>query len=433
MSNTEIAFLVLFFVCLLFSAFFSSSETAYISLQRLRLKHLARTDHADSAAARQVATMTEKPERLLTTVLLGNNLVNTAAAALATILIASVLSEGQAVLVTALGVSMLLLVFAEVFPKVVATRYGERLAFIYVTPMRILIWTLSPVATVLVWIGDKLATLVGASAVPKVLTSEAEIRTAVSVGAEEGTLEVSEAEMVEAVFRFGDRRVSEVMTPRPSVTWVEKGTTIRDFLAIYAENPHSRFPVYQDIRDKVVGVLWIKDLLMAQAKGTCRDDGLIDELLRPVHFVPENKLVAELFAELQKSGDHLAMVADEFGGIAGMVTIEELLEEIVGELQDELTKKRKSIEPVGENSFQIDGEMRIEEANEKLELGIPDGPYETVAGFVLNSLGHIPKEGEQLKYDKLKMAVTAMKGLKIDKVLVTKEKDAATTTDLQQG
>lgn len=433
MSNMDIAFLVLFFVCLLFSAFFSSSETAYISLQKLRLRHLARTEHADSAAARQVATMTEKPERLLTTVLLGNNLVNTAAAALATILIATALTEGQAVLVTTAGVTVMLLIFGEVFPKIVATRYGERLAFFYVTPMRILIFVLSPIAGVLVWIADKLARMVGAFPVPKALTSEAEIRTAVSVGVEEGTLEESEAEMVEAVFRFGDRRVSEVMTPRPSVTWVEKGTTIRDFLAIYAQTPHSRFPVYQDIRDKVVGTLWIKDLLMAQAKGTCREDGLIDELLRPVHFVPENKRVAELFAELQKSGDHLAMVVDEFGGIAGMVTVEELLGEIVGELQDELTKTRKGIETVGENSFQIDGETRIEEANEKLKLGIPEGPYETVAGFVLNSLGHIPKEGEQLKYDKLKMAVTAMKGLKIEKVLVTKEEDATAAADVQQG
>jgi putative hemolysin len=431
MSNTDVIYLVLFFVCLLFSAFFSSSETAFISLQRLRLRHLARTDHADSDAAKQVATMTEKPERLLTTVLLGNNLVNTAAAALATILVASALTEGQTVLVTTVGVTVMLLLFGEITPKLVGTRYGERLTFIYVTPMRVLIWVLSPVAAVFLWIGDKLARLVGASPVPNLLTSEAEIRTAVSVGVEEGTLEESEADMVEAVFRFGDRRVSEVMTPRPSVTWVEKGTTIREFLSIYAQTSHSRFPVYEDTRDKVVGVLWIKDLLMAQAKGSCREDSPIDELLRPVHFAPENKLVAELFAELQKSGDHLAMVADEFGGVAGMVTVGQLLEEIVGEMEDELTKTRKSFEPVGENSFQIDGGVRIEDANEKLELGIPEGPYETVAGFVLHLLGHIPKEGEQLRYEKLKMAVTAMKGLKIEKILVTKEKDAATTTDIQ--
>jgi putative hemolysin len=433
MSNTDVIYLVLFFVCLLFSAFFSSSETAFISLQRLRLRHLARTDHADSDAAKQVATMTEKPERLLTTVLLGNNLVNTAAAALATILVASALTEGQTVLVTTVGVTVMLLLFGEITPKLVGTRYGERLTFIYVTPMRVLIWVLSPVAAVFLWIGDKLARLVGASPVPNLLTSEAEIRTAVSVGVEEGTLEESEADMVEAVFRFGDRRVSEVMTPRPSVTWVEKGTTIREFLSIYAQTSHSRFPVYEDTRDKVVGVLWIKDLLMAQAKGSCREDSPIDELLRPVHFAPENKLVAELFAELQKSGDHLAMVADEFGGVAGMVTVGQLLEEIVGEMEDELTKTRKSFEPVGENSFQIDGGVRIEDANEKLELGIPEGPYETVAGFVLHLLGHIPKEGEQLRYEKLKMAVTAMKGLKIEKILVTKERDAATTSDIQPG
>ena len=267
---------------------------------------------------------------------------------------------------------------------------------------------------------------------PNPLTSEAEIRTAVSVGVEEGTLQESEADMVERVFRFGDRRVGEVMTPRPSVTWVEKGTTIREFLSIYAQTPHSRFPVFEDTRDRIVGILGIKDLLMAQAKGSCQDDNSIDDLLRAVHCVPENKLVTELFAELQKSGDHLAMVADEFGGVAGMVTMEQLLEEIVGKVEDELTKTRKSYEPVGENSFQIYGDVKIEDANEKLELGLPEGPYETVAGFVLNLLGHIPKEGEQLKHDRLKMVITAMKGLKIEKILVTKEKDAATTSDVQQ-
>jgi putative hemolysin len=196
---------------------------------------------------------------------------------------------------------------------------------------------------------------------------------------------------------------------------------LRDFLSIYAQTPHSRFPVYEDSRDKVVGVLWIKDVLMAQAKGTYKEGGLVDDLVRPAHFVPENKLVAELFTELQKSGSNLAMVVDEFGGVTGMVTVEQLLEEIVGELEDELTKTRKSFEPVGENSFQVDGEMRIEDANEKLELGIPEGPYETVAGFVLGSLGHIPREGEQFRQDKLKMVITSMKGLKIEKILVTRE------------
>lgn len=421
MNDTQILYLVLFFVCLLFSAFFSSSETAFISLQRMRLKHLATTDGEQGLAAKQVAKMTEKPERLLTTILLGNNLVNVGAAALATIVAASFLTEGQAVIVTTLGVATTVLIFGEVFPKVAATRYGERLALFYAAPMKILITILMPIATIFMWSGDLLARLVGAGPQPRTLTSEEEIRTALTVGVEEGTLMEAEAEMLERVFRFGDRQAAELMTPRPDITWVEKGTTLADFLAIYAQTPHSRFPVYQDTIDNVVGVLWIKDVLMAQAKGLSKEDKPVDELVRPGYFVPESKPVAELLSELQKSGSHMAVVVDEFGGTAGLVTMEQLLEEIVGELGDELAKRHKSYEPIGENSFQIDGNMRIEDANEQLKLEFPEGDYETVAGFVLNLLGHIPKEGEQLKHGRLKFVVTEMKGVKIEKILVTRE------------
>ena len=429
MSNIDVIYLVLFFVCLLFSAFFSSSETAFISLQKLRLRHLAETQ---GGAAKEVAEMAKKPEHLLTTVLLGNNLVNTAAAALATIVMASALSEGQAVLAATVGVTIMLLIFGDIFPKIVATRYGERLAFIYVKPIKILILVLSPIAAVFVWIADKLARMVGATPTQRTLTSDAEIRTAVSLGVREGTLVESEAEMLEGVFRFGDRHVSELMVPRPEIAWVEKGTTLREFLSIYARTPYSRFPLYQDRMDKVIGVLWIKDVLMAQAKGTLQENSPVDPLARPAYFVPEGKHVAALFAELQKSGGHIAIVVDEFGGVSGLVTMEKLLEEIVGEIRDELTKTGKSFEAIGENSFQIDGGMKVEDANEQLELGLPKGPYETVAGFVLDLLGHIPKEGEQIKHNKLKMVMTEVKGVKIEKILVTKEKDAAATSDIQQ-
>ncbi|MGB3128821.1 MAG: hemolysin family protein, partial [Dehalococcoidia bacterium] len=231
----------------------------------------------------------------------------------------------------------------------------------------------------------------------------------------------AEAEMVERVFRFGDRQVDEVMTPRPDINWVEKGTKLSEFLATYAESPHSRFPVYEDTIDTVVGVLWIKDVLMAQAKGTIEQDSVVDKLARPAHFVPESKPIAELFAEMQESRGQLAMVVDEFGGTAGMVTLERLLEEIVGEFGDELVKVKKSFETIDENSFQIDGGMRVDDANEKLGLELTEGEYETVAGFVLNVLGHIPKEGEQLKYNNLKLVITEMKGVKIGKILITKE------------
>jgi putative hemolysin len=429
MSNTDVIFLVLFFVCLLFSAFFSSSETAFISLQKLRVRHLAETE---GGAARDVSEMAKKPEHLLTTVLMGNNLVNTAAAALVTLVTASVLSEGWSLLATTVGVTIMLLVFGDILPKIVAVRFSERLALLYARPMKLLIWVLSPLAAIFVWVADKFAWLVGATPTQKTLTSEAEIRTAVSLGMAEGTVGESKAEMLEGVFRFGDRHVAELMVPRPDITWVEKGTKLREFLSIYAQTPYSRFPVYENTRDNVIGVLWIKDVLMAQAKGTLQENSPVDALARPAYFVPEGKHVAALFAELQKSGGHITVVVDEFGGVSGVVTMEKLLEEIVGELGDELTRSGKSFEAIGENSFQIDGGMKIEDANETLELGLPEGPYETVAGFVLDLLGRIPKEGEQIRYDKLKMVITEIRGVKIEKVLFTKEKDAAATSDVQQ-
>jgi len=418
MTSIEIWYIVLLFVCLLLSGFFSSSEVAFVSLQKMRLRHLANTE---GGAAKQVASMTENPERLLTTILLGNNLVNTAAAALATVIAVSVLAEGYAVIAATAGVTILLLVFGEVFPKTVATRYGVRMAMLYATPMRVLIWVLAPIAFVFIWIADKLARLVGAPPARQTLVSEDEIRTAVSVGAEEGTLVESEAEMLERVFRFGDHRVGEVMTPRPDIRWVEKGTELPDFFSIYAEYPHSRFPIYEDTIDSVVGVLWIKDVLMAQAKGTIDQNSIIDKLARPAYFIPESKLIAELFAELQKSRVQAAIVIDEFGGTAGLVTMEQLLEEIVGEFGDELAKVRKTYETISENSFQIDGGMRLDDANEKLDLDLPEGEYETVAGLVLSLLGRIPREGEQLRFGNLKIVITEMKGVKIGKILITKE------------
>jgi putative hemolysin len=418
MTTIDAVYLVLFFLCLLISGFFSSCEVAFVSLQKLRVRYLAETE---GGSAKQVATLAEQPERLLTTILLGNNLVNTAAAALATVVAASALAEGEAVIAATAGVTILLLMFGEVFPKTLATRYGERMAMMYASPMKILVWVLSPIASIFVWVADKLARLAGAVPARGALVSEAEIRTAVSVGASEGILVESEAEMLERVFRFGDHRVVEVMTPRPDMHWVEKGTRLPEFLKVYAENPHSRFPVYEETIDTVIGILWIKDVLMAQAKGSIDQNGTIDKLVRPAYFVPESKLIAELFTELQESRGQAAIVVDEFGGTAGLVTMERLLEEIVGEFGDELVKVRKPYETIDEHSFQIEGGMRIDDANEKLGLSLPEGEYETVAGFVLSLLGRIPREGEQIRYNDLKLVVTERKGVKIGKILITKE------------
>ncbi len=417
-DGINILYLILFFLCLLLSAFFSSAEVAFISLQKIRLRHLI---HTGVAGAEQVARMTERPERLLTTILLGNNLVNTAAAALGTVIAIALLgSGGSSVLIATIAVTFLLLVFSEIAPKTIATRIGERLAFLYRRPMQVLTWILLPITAVLGRIASGLARIIGGQPATRGLVSEEEIRTMISVGREEGAVEEAEAEMAERVFRFGDREVREVMTPRPDIIWVEQGIKLDEFLTIYAQAPHSRFPVYEETVDNIAGILWIKDILLAQAEGSMDKESSVTELARPTHFVPESKPIGELFAEMQVTRNQTAIIVDEYGGTAGLVTLEQLAEEIVGSLGDELTRGEKKFEAIDINTFQIDGGMRLEQANEELDLGLPEGDYETVAGFVLSLLAHIPKEGEQIKYHGLTLTITEMKGVKIEKLLVTK-------------
>ncbi len=417
--SIEALYLVFLFICLLLSAFFSSSETAFISLERFRVQHMVETK---KKGARRVSRMLERPDRFLSTILLGNNLVNTATAALATILAVELWGQDTGVVVATFGMAIILLIFAETLPKTFANRHAERLSLLFVRPIEIIALVFSPIVIVLSWLASGLTRLIGGTPVPSSLISEEEIRTMITVGHKEGTVEEAEADMLHAVFEFGDRPVSEALVPRPEVVGIAKGTTLAQFMAIYSESPISRFPVYEENMDNVVGVLSIKDVLMAQARKSISDDSPIDELIRPAYFTPETKPIGELFAEMRDENYRMAIVVDEYGGTAGIVSLSRLMEEIVGPVGDELAEAEKEFEPIDEYTFQVDGGMRIEEANEELGLQLPEGDYETVAGFVLHLLGRIPRQGRQLKYKGLKMVVTKMKGHKIEEILLTKEK-----------
>ncbi len=424
MSNIEL-YLVLFVICLLLAAFFSASETSFIALQRIRLEHLVKNN---VKGARRVARMIERPEKLLSTILLGSNFANVAAAALGTMVAVSLWGE-KGVLIATIAVTILLLIFAETTPKTIATRHAERLSLILARPIEWLSWLLAPFVIALSWIASGFTRLVGGKPVPRSLASPEEIRTMISVGHKEGTVEEAEAEMLHKVFEFGDRPVREVMVPRPEVISIEQGSKIADFLALYAESPLSRFPVYQENMDNVVGILSEKDVLMAQAKGSITDQSTIDDLVRPAYFAPETKRINELFAEMRDKNYRMCVVVDEYGGTAGIVSLTRLVEEIVGPVGDELAEIEKEYEVINEYTFQIDGSMRIEEANEEMELELPEGDYETVAGFVLHLLGHIPKPNEQLRYKGLKLVITEMRGLKLEKILLTKEKTGSVSTE----
>jgi putative hemolysin len=373
-----------------------------------------------------VAKIVEQPEKFLATVLLGINFFETAVATLGTIIAVSLIRDANwAVAIATIVITIVTLVFAELVPKSLAVRYGERLALRYVKPLEIVSTLLYPLVYILNHIGIRLTKLVGESEIPKPTISEEEFHTAISIGEAEGVMEGNEAEMLHKVFEFTDSPVSKIMVPRTEIAWVEQGTKLKDFLELYARRRYSRFPVYKDNTDNVAGILHAKDVLLKLTDESDSRDSVIDDLVRPAPFVPESKRLGELLAEMKDGGYHAVIVVDEFGGIAGMVTLGQLTEEIVGDIHDELTGKEKDFIVTGDSTFQLDGGFRVEEANEELGLNLPSGDYETVAGFILSHLGRVPKQGEHFKYQDLKFVITEMRGMKIEKVMVTREKSIA--------
>jgi len=414
--------LLAFLVCLALSAFFSSAESAFIALPKLRIRYLV---ESGVKGAEKLAKVAEKPERVLATVLLGNNLVNIAAATLGTIIAVAAFGVVKGPIIAIFGVTALILVFGEVIPKTFAVHHAQRLSLIYVNPLKIIELCFYPLILALERIGLSLTRIVTVSEEDKKLISEGEIRSAISAGESEGVVEQDEAKILHQVFEFTDRPVSKIMVPRTEITWVSQGTKLSDFLNLYTQGRYSRFPVYKDNTDNVVGILHAKDVLMKLTDGPDNRDSIIDDLVRPAYFVPEGKRLGELLAEMRDGGHHAAIVVDEFGGISGMVTLGQLTEEIVGDIHDELTDQEKDFIVTGDSTFQLDGGFRIEEANEELELNLPSGDYETVAGFIFSHLGRIPKQGEHFKYQNLKFVITEMRGMKIEKVIVTREKGVA--------
>ncbi len=419
MPNFDL-YLVLLVICLLFSVFFSGSETAFVSLQRVRVQHLVENK---VRGAKRVSRIIARPEKLLSTVLFGNTLVNTAAAAISTAMAIHFWGE-HGVLYATFGLTAFLLIFTETTPKMIAAQHAEKLSLIFVRPLEFFSWLFMPFVVVLSWIAIGFTRMFGSTPVTRSIARPEEIRTMITLGEKEGTVEEAEADMLHKVFDFGDRPVREVMVPRPEVVAIEEGAKIADFLALYAESPLSRFPVYRENMDNVVGILSVKDVLMAEAKDTITNDSTIDEMVRPAYFAPESKRINDLFTEMRDKNFRMCVVVDEYGGTAGIVSLSRLVEEIVGPVGDELAEVEKDFEVINEYTFQVDGSMRIEEVNEQMKLNLPEGDYETVAGFILHLLGHIPRQNEQLRYRGLKLVITEMRGRKIEKVLLTKEEEA---------
>ena len=415
MDSSDLWRLALLCLCLVLSGFFSGSETALIALSRARLTHLV---SIGQPGASRVARLIQRPEKFLATVLLSNNLVNTAVAVLGTSLVVTLMGNtSEAVLLSTFGVTLVLLIFGETIPKTISWRRSETVAFAVSRPLTCVGFILTPGTRLLQALSSLCNRLLGITGAPPEIGDE-EIRTLIAVGAQSGVVEQNEAELLEKVFRFGDWQMREIMTPRPEIIWLERGITLEDFLTLYSQHSHTRFPVYEGSTENVVGLLSSKDVLQALGLGKLQPQDSVTDLMRGAYFVPETKAVGDTFGEMQKAGHGLVLTVDEFGGIAGLATSKQLLGIIVGQVEDEGDTPEEAYTPVDEHTFRLDAGVGVSEINEELDLGLPEGDYQTVAGFVLDHLGRIPDTGDVVEYDSLRLTVMEMSGVRIDSVEV---------------
>ncbi|MFH2218891.1 MAG: hemolysin family protein [Pseudomonadota bacterium] len=393
---------------LLLSGFFSSAETALFSISRSRARHIAKKE---GRSYKLIKKMKDNPHRLLSTVLIGNNIVNVAAAAMATS-VAIQLFPNHAIGITTGVMTFLILVFGEVLPKSIAARNNILIARLTIFPLYWLSILFTPVIIFLNFIPKITGKIKKSPAV-----TEEELKTFVEVVEEEGEIKEEERELIHAIFEFDDTNASEIMTPRADMFVIEAGETLK--LTKILKSGFSRIPVIENNFDNVIGIINIKDLFMHQATSDKAID--VRKIMNPPFFVPENKKLDTLLHEFKKREQHMAIVVDEHGGVSGLITLEDALEEIVGEIRDETDREEVHIVKRKGREWVVLGKSDIDEVNEMIGMEIPDSKdYDTFSGYVLDAIGRIPEEKEEITVGKYLVTVEEMDGNRIKKYTVKK-------------
>jgi len=399
----DILLLLLFIACLVFSAFFSSSEVALISITRAKVRTLLNEGKKGSKA---LSSLKEKPNRFLIAILIGNNVVNVAAAAIATAVTISIFGDIGVGIATGVVV-LLLLFFGEIGPKIYAARHTEQFALAVAKPVLIFSRILSPV----IWVIEKITGRFGASAaIGETMVTEEEIKEWIEVGKEEGTIEQEEREMLYSVLEFGDTLTREIMTPRVDVALIEDVKTLEEAMQLFNETGFSRIPVYHDSVDNIIGILNIKDVFSTVFSG--KRNVHIKELMYDPFFVPETKKIDDLLKELQVRKVQIAIVLDEYGSFGGIVTVEDILEELVGDILDEFDREEPEIQKIGEGTYLVDAKIWVDDLNDELDISLPvHESYETIGGLLIDRLGHIPHPGESVHIPESHVSLVVMQML----------------------
>jgi putative hemolysin len=408
--------LLVFFLGL--SVFFAGSEIAFMSLNRLRLKYQA---EAGDRQATAILKIIKKPDRLLGVILLGNTVANIAAASLLAFTITIYVPESYRDTVGLAGsvvLALIVLIFCELAPKIITATHSELSARKLLLPIRFSIWLLSPISRLGAWTANRIVRILGIPSGGNPFSlgpSEDEIR-AMIAGSGANGMPIEKREMLDNVFKIGLTRVREVMIPRGEVTAVDISDPIPDVLSVVNQTHYSRIPVYRQNFDNPAGILHVKDLLQHVQR-----DGEINlpSLLRPVHFVPDSARLDLVLRQLQSMHLHMAVVVDEFGGVAGIVTLEDLLEEIVGEIRDEHDTEIDSVLELAPNLYSIEGNLPVKDFNRFFDNMIPEAPeYATVAGYLECLAGRLLLEGETVQYQNYVFKIEKVEGFRIVSIRV---------------
>ncbi len=410
MESSDAIQLLIILVLVALSAFFSSSETALTTVNKIRIRTLA--DAGDSRAT-MVLKVTGNPGKMLSAILIGNNIVNMYASSLTTLLSSKLF--GNEMVGAATGViTFLILIFGEITPKTSATLSSEKMSLRCAGVIFVLMVLFTPFIFVINKLSLLVLKLVGVDPNKKAESiTEDELRTIVEVSHEEGVIETEEKKMINNVFDFGDSVAKDVMVPRIDMAFVDVNASYEEVIEIFRQEKYTRFPVYEETTDNVIGILNVKDILLAGE----REQFSVRDYLRAPYYTYEFKKVSELMVEMKKANVNIIIVLDEYGATAGLITLEDMLEEIVGDIRDEYDEDEENeLVEIAANEYVVEGSMKLDDLNDRLELKLESEDYDSVGGLVIGLLDHLPEEGEDVVFDNVRLVVDRVEKNRIDRI-----------------
>ncbi|MDG2101483.1 MAG: hemolysin family protein [Dehalococcoidia bacterium] len=403
---------------LLGSAFISASEASIIAVNKVRIKHLS---DQGNKKAKAIENTLNQNEKFFGTLLLFGNLLNILIATLVSALIINFIGKGSVngVIISTAISTVLIVTFGELTPKSLSTRVADKWSLLVINIIRTIMYVSGPAVWAFTLIPKFITrTFLKSSIEDNLAVTTGELRKLIDIGEEEGTVESSQGEMLENIFRFSETEIKDIMTPRLEIVWVKENISISKFLKLYKKTPHTRFPVCKETLDDIVGIISVKDIMLYLSNGNVDQNKPINNLMREPMFSPEMKILDELLEEFQNTGNKMTLAIDEFGDISGILTLSRCIEKIVGDVGEEGEIPIKKIIKSGSDTYVIDASVSIDEINDEIKIDIPEGRYETLAGFIIDMLQTIPEINTRTNFKGYRFTIIELEKNKISKVQI---------------